>query len=56
MISTIIKTDKTNIAQITFKKGKKIINWNDLEKEEQIKILNTFSAYYELFYKLVKQE
>jgi len=54
-MKTIIETDETNLAGLTFEKEGKIICWQDLTKEEQIKIINTFIAYSKLYSKFLKQ-
>lgn len=34
----------------------KVINWEDLTRQQQIKILNSFANFYELFVKFLKEE
>jgi len=53
-MKTIIETNETDLAGIHFKKGNKVVNWEDLSRDEQIKILNTFTAYYGLYSKFIK--
>lgn len=53
-MKTIIETDETDMAGLSFEKEGDITNWKDLTREEQIKILNTFQAYYELYSKFIK--
>ena len=55
-MKTIIETDETNLACLDFKKGKKMINWNELTRTEQVKILNAMSHFHELFSKFIKTE
>ena len=55
-MKTIIETDKDNLAGIQFKKLNKTVNWEELNRSEQIKILNAFSAYYGLYSKFIKPE
>ena len=55
-MKTIIETGNDNLAGIHFKKGNKVINWEDLSRSEQVKILNAFSAYYGLYSKFIKPE
>ena len=55
-MKTIIETDETNLCCLDFKKGKKMINWNELTRTEQVKILNALSQFHELFSKLLETE
>ena len=55
-MKTIIETNDTDSAAIQFKKSNKLINWKDLSRSEQVKILNAFSAYYGLYSKFIKPE
>lgn len=55
-MKTIIETGTDNLSGIHFKKGNKVINWEDLSRNEQIKVLNSFSAYYGLYSKFLKIE
>lgn len=55
-MKTIIETDDTDLAAVQFKKSNKVINWEDLSRSEQVKILNAFSAYYGLYSKFIKPE
>ena len=54
MITTEIKIDKTQVAAISFKKNKKSITWAELSSCEQIKILNSMNACFELYSKFIK--
>ena len=54
-IKAIIEIGEKGLASIDFKKGNKIVSWDDLEKTEQAKILNSFTTFHELFYKFFKQ-
>lgn len=53
-MKTIIETDETDLAGLQFEKEGVITDWQNLTREEQIKILNTFQAYYELYSKFIK--
>ena len=55
-MKTIIETNETDLAAIQFKKSNKPVNWEDLSRQEQIKIVNSLSAYYKLFNNFVKSE
>ena len=55
-MKTIIETDDTDLAAVQFKKSNKVINWEDLSRSEQVKILHAFSAYYGLSSTFIKQE
>ena len=55
-MKTIIETNETNLASIQFKKSNKVTDWQDLSREEQEKLLNTLSAYYDLYAKFIKPE
>ena len=54
-MKTIIKTDKTDLAGLQFEKQGVITDWQDLTREEQVKITNAFIAYYNLYSKFIKQ-
>lgn len=55
-MKTIIETNETDLASVQFKKRNKAINWEDLSRAEQIKVLNAFSAYHGLYSKFIKPE
>ena len=55
-MKTIIETNETDLAAIQFKKSNKPINWENLSRQEQIKIVNSLSAYYKLFNNFVKSD
>jgi len=55
-MKTIIETNETDLAAVQFKKSNKITDWQDLSRTEQIKVLNAFSAYYNLYAKFIKPE
>ena len=55
-MKTIIETDDTDLAAVQFKKSNKLINWKDLSRAEQIKILNAFSSCYDFYSTLIKSE
>jgi hypothetical protein len=54
-MKTIIETDETNLASIQFKKSNKIVSWESLSQEEQVKFLNALSGYCELYSKFLKK-
>ena len=55
-MKTIIETNETDLASVQFKKSNKVTDWKDLNRAEQIKVLNAFSAYYNLYAKFIKPE
>ena len=55
-MKTIIETNDTDSAAIQFKKSNKLINWKDLSRAEQVKILNAFSSCYDFYSTLIKSE
>jgi hypothetical protein len=55
-MKTIIKTSTDNIAEIQFKKGNKSTDWKDLDRTEQVKVLNALCSYWELYSKFIKTE
>ena len=55
-MKAIIEVNETNLAAIKFKKSNKDIDWKDLSMEEQIKILNAMTAYYNLYINFIKSE
>ena len=56
MMKTIIETDKSNLVRLHFEKDGVITEWGDLSLKEQMKVLNTFSKYYNLYLKFLKPE
>ena len=55
-MKTIIETYETDLVSLDFKKGKKMISWDDMKRSEQIKILSALSHFHELFSKFIKPE
>ena len=55
-MKTIIETNETDLAAVQFKKSNKVTDWEDLSRAEQLKVLNAFSAYYNLYSKFLKPE
>lgn len=53
-MKTIIETDETNLAGLQFEKQGVITDWQDLTREEQVKITNAFIAYYNLYLQFIK--
>ena len=52
-------TIKLEIGENTgciIKKGRKTMYWENLTREEQMSILNTFENFYALFYRFLKDE
>lgn len=47
-------TDK--LVGYEFKSNGKNVQWDDLDRKQQIRILNSFARGYELFYKCLKDE
>jgi hypothetical protein len=50
----VIIEKKSEIASIHFKDKNKIIKWEDLTKQQQIEILNTFVEFHSLFKGFIK--
>lgn len=55
-MKAIIEINETNLAAIEFKKSNKAIDWKDLSRTEQIKILNAMNAYHNLYINFIKPE
>ena len=53
-MKTIIETDETELVGLQFEKQGVITDWQDLTREEQVKIINSFIAYYNLYSKFIK--
>jgi hypothetical protein len=53
-IKATITVDDKDYVGMVFKKENKIIEWGDLEKEQQIKLLNSMVNFHELFLKFIK--
>jgi hypothetical protein len=54
-MKTIIETNETDLVGLQFEKDGVITDWADLSREEQVKITNTFIAYYNLYSKFIKK-
>lgn len=50
-----IREDSRN-AGVSFYVGNKLVEWKDLTRKEQIKMLNAWAGMYELFYRFLKKE
>ena len=55
-MKTIIEVNETDLVSLDFKKGNKMISWDDMKRSEQIKILSALSHFHELFSKFIKPE
>jgi hypothetical protein len=44
-----------DLDSIKFKSGKKTIEWNDLTKEQQKRIVNSFANFQSLFKRFIKE-
>jgi hypothetical protein len=51
----IIIEKKTDLSSIQFKDKNKIIKWEELTKQGQIEILNTFVKFHSLFKGFIKK-
>lgn len=54
-MKAIIQTDETNLSSIQFKKSNKVVSWESLTQDEQVKFLNALYGYYELYSKFKKK-
>lgn len=50
-----IREDSLN-AGVSFYVGNKLVEWKDLTRKEQVKMLNAWGGMYELFYHFLKKE
>ena len=55
-MKAIIEINENGLCSLDFKKGKKQINWDELTRVEQIRIVNSLSKFHELFSKFIKPE
>ena len=55
-MKTIIEVNETDLVSLDFKKGNKMISWDDMKRSEQIKILSALSHFHDLFSKFIKPE
>lgn len=55
-MKAIIEINETGLASLDLKKEKKQINWEELTRVEQIRIVNSLSKFHELFSKFIKPE
>jgi len=55
-MKAIIKINESGLASLDFKKEKKRINWEELTRVEQIRMVNSLSNFHELFSKFIKPE
>lgn len=56
IMKTIIEIDESGLCSLDFKKGKKRINWEELTRIEQLRVLKALSNFHELFSKFIKSE
>ena len=47
--------EDSDLAALHFKVGNKRIDWSDLTRMEQIRILNAWAGHYKLFAKFLKE-
>ena len=55
-MKAIIEINESGLCSLDFKKEKKQINWDELTRVEQIRIVNSLSKFHELFSKFIKPE
>ena len=55
-MKAIIEINENGLCSLDFKKEKKQINWDELTRVEQIRIVNSLSKFHELFSKFIKPE
>lgn len=48
--------EDSDIAGVMFESEGKTIQWENLSRLEQIRMLNAWVAHYELFYKFIKED
>ena len=48
--------NRDGIAEIVFRKNRKVISWSYLTRDEQINILSSISSNYRLFEKFLKKD
>ena len=48
-------SEESNLAGVQFKVGNKKLDWNELTKKEQIKMLNAWAGHHQLFYRFCKE-
>lgn len=51
-----VKLEIDELAGCVIKKGRKTMQWENLTREEQVSIINTFGKYYALFYRCFKEK
>ena len=47
--------EDSNLAGVQFKCNGKTIDWEDLTRREQVRMLNAWAGHRELFYKFIKE-
>lgn len=52
----VIGIEKDNLSSCQIKKQNKVIDWSELTRDEQIKILNSISSHYNLLNRFIKSE
>lgn len=50
-----IESDSCNVG-VQFKCNGKTIDWEDLTRREQVRMLNAWAGHRELFYKFIKED
>ncbi len=55
-MKVIIEINESGFSGLDLKKGKKRINWDELTRVEQIRMVNSLSNFHELFSKCIKPE
>ena len=55
-MKAIIEINESGLCSLDLKKGKKQINWDELTRVEQIRIVNSLSKFHDLFSKFIKHE
>ena len=55
-MKTIIEIDESGLCSLDFKKGKKRINWEEMTRVEQLRLLKALSNFHELFSKFIKPD
>ena len=55
-MKAIIEINESGLCSLDLKKGKKQINWEELTRVEQIRIVNSLSNFHDLFSKFIKPE
>ena len=51
-----VKLEVDDNTGCIIKKGRKTMQWENLTREEQVSIINTFENFYALFYRFFKEK